>query len=158
MKLYEMRTQTRQTQPAAVVRATLRVAEIGPWIGKAYGAVIGVITAQQISPAGPPFARYHRLGDDRFSVEAGFPVTAPIEAAGEVQPGELPGGPAVATVHVGPYDQMEPAYEALSGWVREHGGEPAGDPWEVYLTDTASEPDPAAWRTQIVQPYRAAAA
>ena len=29
-------------------------------------------------------------------------------------------------------------------------------PWEVYFTDPASEPDPVTWRTEIIQPYRAA--
>ena len=49
---------------------------------------------------------------------------------------------------------MAPAYQALASWVSSHGGEPAGDPWEVYFSDPASEPDPATWRTEIVQPYR----
>ncbi len=28
--------------------------------------------------------------------------------------------------------------------------------WEVFFSDPATEPDPATWRTEIVQPYREA--
>ena len=156
MKLYEIQTQTLAAQPTAVERTILHTGEIGPWLGRVYAEVAAAVAARHIGPAGPPFARYHRLGGDRFEVEAGFPVTAPIESGGDVRPSALPGGPAATTVHVGPYDQMEPAYQALDSWVRGHGGEPAGDAWEVYLSDPASQPDPAAWRTGVVQPYHAA--
>jgi effector-binding domain-containing protein len=47
---------------------------------------------------------------------------------------------------------MAPAYEAPASWVSSHGGEPAGGLWQVYFSDPASEPDPATWRTEIVQP------
>lgn len=51
-------------------------------------------------------------------------------------------------------DDMEPAYETLASWVNAHGQELAGDAWEVYLSDPSVEPDPTAWQTEIVQPYR----
>jgi effector-binding domain-containing protein len=153
MKTYEIQAGTRQEQPTAVRTATLAVAGIGPWLAETFGAVATVITAHGAYPAGPPFARYHRLAADGFTVEAGFPVSAAIDADGDVRPSQLPGGPVAATVHTGPYDQMAPAYEAIAGWVSSHRGEPAGDPWEIYFSDPAAEPDPATWRTEIVQPY-----
>lgn len=156
MKLYEIHAEARQAQLTAVARATLPVAEIGPWLGTTYGAIAGLLAARRAAPAGPPFARFHMLGDGRFDVEAGFPVSRPIEPSGDVQPSELPGGQVAVTVHVGPYDQMEPAYQALASWVTDHGGELAGDAWEVFFSDPAAEPDPATWRTEIVQPYRKA--
>ena len=154
MMTYEISARTRQAQPAAVMTATLPVAEIGPWLAKTYGTVASVIAAHGACPAGPPFARYHQLAEDRFAIEAGFPVGAAIEADGDVRPAQLPGGLVAVTVHVGPYEQMAAAYQALASWISSHGGEPAADPWEVYLTDPASEPDPATWRTEITQPYR----
>jgi effector-binding domain-containing protein len=156
MKLYEIHAEARETQLTAVARATLPVAQIGPWLGRTYGAIIGLLAARQASPAGPPFARFHMLGGGRFEVEAGFPVSRPIEPSGDVQPSELPGGQVAVTVHVGPYDQMESAYQALASWVADHGGELAGDAWEIFFSDPATEPDPATWRTEIVQPYREA--
>ena len=156
MKEYDIHAETRNAQVTAVARATLTVAEIGPWVGKTYGAVAGLLADRQAGPAGPPFARYHLLGEGRFEVEAGFPAARSFEGNGDVQPSELPGGQVAVTMHTGPYDQMEPAYQALVSWVSQHGGELAGDPWEIYLSDPSAEPDPATWRTQIVQPYRQA--
>ncbi len=156
MKQYDIHAEARNVQETAVARATLTVAEIGPWLGKTYAAVARLLADRQAGPAGPPFARYHMLGEDRFEVEAGFPATRPIEGNGATQPSELPGGQVAITIHIGPYDQMVPAYQALASWVSEHGGELGGDPWEVYFSDPSTEPDPATWRTQIVQPYRQA--
>ena len=155
MKIYDIHTEVRKAQATAVARATLTLAEIGPWLGKTYGVIGGLLADRQAGPAGPPFARFHVLGGGRFEVEAGFPASRRIEGDGDVQPSELPGGQVAITLHVGPYDQMEPAYMALASWVSERGWELVGDAWEVYFSDPSTEPDPATWRTQIVQPYRA---
>jgi effector-binding domain-containing protein len=154
MQSYEVEARTRPEQPTAVIRATLSVPEIGPWLGKAYGEIAGVLAGQGNEPAGPPFARYHVLGDGRFDVEAGFPVTTAIEPAGQVAAAVLPGGSVAVTMHVGPYDAMEPGYAALTSWVRDRDGEPTGDAWEVYFSDPEEQPDPSTWRTEIVQPYK----
>ncbi len=156
MKLYEIHAEARETQLTAVARATLPVTQLGPWLSRTYGAIAGLLAAGRAAPAGPPFARFHMLGGGLFEVEAGFPVSSPIEPRGDVQPSKLPGGQFAVTVHVGPYDQMEPAYQALASWVADHGGKLAGDAWEVFFSDPATEPDPATWRTEIVQPYRQA--
>jgi effector-binding domain-containing protein len=89
------------------------VPEIGPWLGRAYGEITGVLADQGRQSAGPPYARHHVLGNGRFDVEAGFPVSTAIEPAGAVRPGVLPAGPVAVTVHIGPYDAMEPAYARL---------------------------------------------
>jgi len=154
MKTSEIEIGTRAEQPTAVANSMVTVAEIGPWLGKAYGTVAASLAGQGTYPAGPPFARYRIIGEGRFEVEAGFPVAAPIKADGEVRPSSLPGGAAVSTMHVGPYDEMQPAYQTLADWVKSHGHELAGDAWEVYFSDPSVEPDPASWRTEIVQPYR----
>ena len=150
----EMRELTEQE--TAVEVATIAVGEIPAFIGKALGAVAGYLQRKGAGPAGMPFARYHRLDDGRFEVEAGFPATTPTSGEGDVEPSELPAGPAAVMTYVGPYDAMQPAYGELLAWIRARGGEPAGDPWEVYLTDPGSLPDPADWRTEVVQPIRRA--
>jgi effector-binding domain-containing protein len=150
---YQINAENRTDQPAAVRSATLAVADIGNWIGPTYEAVAKFLASHGTYPAGPPFARYHRIGEEKFEVAAGFPVPAPIDGDGDVHPMTLPGGPAASTVHVGPYDAMEPAYRAIVEWISAHHARASGDPWEIYFSDPGAEPDPATWRTQIVQPY-----
>jgi len=157
VRTYEVHSETRPEQAAAVAEVTLPVPDIGPWLATAYGRVFSSMTRQGRAPSGPPFARYHHLEGDRFAVEAGFPADEPVEPDGEVHPSTLPGGQAAITIHVGPYDELEPAYAALASWVSEHGGEPTGAPWEVYFSDPEEQPDPATWRTEVVLPYRPAA-
>ncbi|MFC3890753.1 GyrI-like domain-containing protein [Lentzea rhizosphaerae] len=153
---YDIHPQILSEQPTAVAEATLAVPEIGPWLTKTYNDIAAVLAGCGIEPTGAPFARYHRLGDGRFRVEAGYPVGVAIDRADGVHPSALPGGPAARTVHLGPYEAMESAYGALTSWVRARGGDIAGDAWEIYFSDPEVEPDPAAWRTGVVQPYRMA--
>ena len=154
MTFYEIQPGIADEQPTAVAEATLPVDHIGPWLTKTYGAVAGVLAHQSVQPVGPPFSRFHRFDAGRFAVEAGFPVASVIDASGDVRASSLPGGRVARTMHVGPYDEMEPAYEALASWVRAEGGELVGDAWEIYYSDPQVEPDPKSWRTEIVQPYR----
>jgi effector-binding domain-containing protein len=157
MRSYEVIGRTRARQQTAAVDGTLCVSEIGPWLARTYSTIAQLLARQGCTPAGPPFARYHLREDGRFAVEAGFPIDAPIDAEGDMRPSTLPGGSVAETVHVGPYEDMKLGYNSLFSWVQLQGAEPVGDPWEIYLTDPEAEPDPAEWRTVIMQPYRAMA-
>jgi effector-binding domain-containing protein len=156
MQAYEIQTQSMTEQPTAVAATTLAATEIGPWLTKTYGIIAKYLAAKGVQPVGPAFGRYHMLDGGRFSVEAGFPVDRAIAGDGDVMPSSLPGGTVAKTIHVGPYDQMRPAYAALSSWVKARGGELTADAWEVYVSDPSEQPDPAAWCTEVVQPYREA--
>ena len=147
----------RQLQPAvtAVEHFHVPVAQIPNVIGKAYGDVAAAVMSGGNEFAGPPFARYFLeeppAEGEAFDFEAGFPVARPIMTAGDVKPGQLPGGRAIVTTHVGPYDTMGPAYDALHRWMEEHHRQPDGAPWEVYFSDP-EQTDPSQFRTEIVQP------
>ena len=70
--------------------------------------------------------------------------------------GELPGGDAVTTVHLGPYETLGVGGTRLASWCSKHRRTPAGPPWAIYLDD----PDAvaaAAVRTRLVQPLLTAA-
>lgn len=151
---YEIETRTLAEQDTAVEYTTLSATEIGPWLGKAFKEVASYLERKGAGPGGMPFARYHATSDNRFDVEAGFPASTPTAGEGDVEPSDLPGGLAAVTVHTGAYDAIGPTYEALRLWVREHGGEPVGDAWEVYLTDPDTQPDSGTSRTEVVQLYR----
>jgi effector-binding domain-containing protein len=154
MRTHQIEQRDLVERPTAVVQSALSVSEIAPFIGRAFGAVAQALASQRMSPAGPPFARYHRLGGQEFHVEAGFPTADRISPTGDVTTSSLPGGPAAVMTYVGPYDEMEAAYGALAEWVARKGAKPTGDPWEIYFTDPAQEPDSQKWRTEIVMPFR----
>ena len=138
----------------AVATATLGVPEIGPWLSRIYGELVRALHLAGNAPIGPPFARYHRMEEGRFDVEAGFPVARPVKQLGEFRGSALPGGTVAIATHIGPYDDLEVTYQALSTWIASRDSVPEGDPWETYFS--APDDPPATWRTEVTQPYRAA--
>ena len=112
-----------------------------------------------MQPAGPPFVRYHTLGETETDLEVGIPVAEAEPGEGQIAAGALPGGTAVTTWHLGSHDGLAEAYARLRAWLEEHGSTADGAAWEVYWwIDLSVEPNPSAWpapsewRTQLVQP------
>lgn len=139
-------------QPTAVLRGRLPVTELPGFFERAFHATWEAIEAQGAAVAGPPFGYYPTMPGETVEVEAGFPVTVPIEPSGEVVPSELPGGQVVKALHIGPYETLEATYERLQQAMGRDGLTGHGGVWEVYLTDPADEPDPARWQTLIFWP------
>lgn len=149
---YEIEQGTLKPRPTVVMREKVTVADMPAFFGRTYGLVAGAIHRAGGQIAGAPFARYRMIADGEFEVEAGFPVVAPVKVDGQAEASSLPGGPVVATWHVGPYSAMEPAYEALDTWLEQQGATATSPPWEVYYSEPTD--DPSTWRTEIVQPCR----
>jgi effector-binding domain-containing protein len=137
----------RREEPAAVVRGHVAVADLPDFLGGAFGEVMAQLGTQQLAAAGPPFARY-RPRDGGFDVEAGFPSTGPVSAAGRVVSGVLPGGAVATTVHRGDYGELGQTYSEIEKWLPAHGYTRTGTPWESYL-DGPDVPEP---RTQVSFP------
>jgi effector-binding domain-containing protein len=136
-------------QPTAVVRDTVLMSKLTDFFGRAFSAVGSVLGSQGVPFAGAPFALYLSMPTETIELEAGFPVGAPFTPSGEVISSALPGGRAVATMHVGPYDTMHETYDAMLAWMKGRGMVPGAAMWEVYLSDPQKEPDPVKWQTMI---------
>lgn len=137
-------------QRVATVRRVVPMAGLPGFFGDAFHAVAAAVEAGGGAIAGPPFGMYHGMPAETVDVAAGFPVTGWDRDGDEVTVQTRAGGRAVATVHVGPYDTMVETYDALRRWSAERGLALAGEMWEEYLSDPAT--DPATWRTRIVWP------
>jgi effector-binding domain-containing protein len=157
--MYEVTTRHFDDQPTLAMTGRVEADGIPGFLGRAYASIAAHIEAIGAGYAGPPYARYTPLGPEmgEFDVEAGFPVVGEAPGEGQIVASMLPGGEAAVVVHIGPYDQMMPAYQALTDWMGEHDSVADGPAWEVYLSDPEQQPDPSNWRTEIIQPYRVAA-
>lgn len=108
-------------------------------------------------PAGAPFFRHRVIGgmEERFELEVGIPLTAPIAGDGRVQAGSKPAGTYVVLTHEGHPDTIANSHVALVEWAAEQGLELAktGESWdalfESYLTNPEEEPTPEKWRTEL---------
>ena len=154
--MYEIQERTLAEQPTMVMRGTLKLEDIPTFLSRAYHMVDSQVREGGAHVVGEPFARYRSLDPEyrEFEIEAGVPVVMAVAGHGGVEASCLPGGPAAVTMHTGPYERLESAFAALTAWLEEHGALAEGPPWEVYHTDPNEQPDPATWRTEIVQPYR----
>jgi effector-binding domain-containing protein len=147
--------ETVDRQHAAVVRAEVPMADLPDVFDRGFTAVMRAVQSQGVAIVGPPFGYYPRMPGETVAVLVGFPVALPITAAGDVEPFELPGGPAVTGTHVGPYETLAQTYDQLTAWTTAEGLSLAEGMWESYLSDPRAEPDPNTWRTRVVWPVEA---
>lgn len=149
---YEIVRTTLEAQPVLFCKGRASMADIATLLGQLLPKVFGYATESGATMVGPPFVRYVELSADEIALEAGMPVAPGAVGKGDIELGELPAGPVASTVHTGPYDGLTEAHQALQAWLGENGVESGGAPWEVYLTDPGEVPNPADWKTQVLQP------
>jgi effector-binding domain-containing protein len=142
----------REPRTICGVREVIPLSGMTEFFGRAFAAAAAELSKQGSHPAGAPVALYHGQPTDTVDVTAGFPVAAPVTPTAALAVATLPGGSAVETIHVGPYDTLSDTYARLATWMAEQKLTPAADMWEEYLVGPGSEPDPAKWRTRIVFP------
>jgi effector-binding domain-containing protein len=150
---YQIEAKTLTKHDLAAVKFRAAVAEMPQQIGAAFDAVMEYLTRSGIQPEGPAAALYTMTSQEEvFDVVAGFLVAAPIEGDGHVVAVELPAGEVATTTHVGPYESLPRAYEAIQGWLAQQDRQPADTMWEEYLT--GPETPPAQTRTIIYWPMK----
>jgi len=70
--------------------------------------------------------------DEPMDVDFGVEVVRAFEPEGEVRPAETPAGEIATAVHVGAYDQIRRAHDAIHAWRAQNGRTFAGTSWEIY--------------------------
>lgn len=132
-----------EAQHALVIKAEVPTSEIGPSMGRMYGELFKYAEANNIQPAGPPFAVYYSFEMEGNTVfEAGLPVQSKTKAEGEISYKEFPSMKVASTLYKGAYEDMLPVYEAMEKYLNENNLESAGTSWEVYLTDPGEVASP----------------
>ena len=150
---YKCKVKEQPTQATLAIRTRVSVQDLPQVLGKAYGAIAQYLGESGEQPAGPPFAAYYNMDMQALDVEIGFPVSRKLSGKGDIQAGEIPGGKVATCLYTGPYSDIEPAYNALSQWMKENGYEATGIAYEMYLNDPGQTP-PQELQTQIVFPLK----
>ena len=136
-------------QPTLSIRTTTSIKELPQALGRAYGAIGQYLAETGKQPAGAAYAAYFTFEMESMDIEIGFPVASKLPGKGEIQSGEIPAGKIAQTVYTGPYNKIEPAYNALTAYVEQQGHEATGVAYEFYLNDPG-EVAPEELLTQIV--------
>ncbi len=152
---YNCQIKQQSAQPTLSIRTKMTVQDLPQALGKAYGDIAQYLGQMGEQPGGPPYAAYYNMDMQNLDVEMGFLVSKKLPGKGEIQSTEIPGGKLASCIHIGPYSDAAPAYEALTQHVKDNGYEPSGVAYEMYLNDPAQTP-PQELQTQIVFPLKAA--
>jgi effector-binding domain-containing protein len=150
----------RQAQPYVAIRAQVTMQTIGIILPELHPQVFTWLRERDIPAAGPPFSKFNVIDMDRFlEVEAGVPVTAPVNDDERVVTSVLPAGRYATVRHTGHPDGLIDATASLREWARQEGltwdlaNTQDGERWaarlEIYETDPADEPDMTKWTTQL---------
>lgn len=139
-------------QPALSVRTRATAQDLPELFSKTFSAIMQYLGELGEQPTGMPYAAYYNMDMQNLDIEIGFPVAQKIPGKAEIQSSEFPGGKLASVMHIGPYDQVGPAYDALTQWMKEKGYETTGVVYELYY----SEPDtpPEEIRTEIIFPLK----
>lgn len=139
-------------QPYVAVRATMPLAEISARMGGLFEELFGWLAEHQVPPVGEPWTRYLAVGTEEVELELGVPVAAPVAVLGDVISGVRPAGAAYRALHIGPYDRLTEAYDALQRELAANNLATTGAMWEVYESDPSFEPNAEKWRTWVYYP------
>lgn len=132
---YECKLRDEPARPVLTMRARMPVQGIPAFLGKAYGAIAAYLAEKGQAPVEPIYAAYYNMDMLDMDVEAGMGVAQPVPGRGDIAAGEIPAGTHAYCLHVGPYDQIQPAYEAVMRFVAAGGRQPTGVAYEIYLND-----------------------
>jgi effector-binding domain-containing protein len=126
---YVIRLEQLISCPLAVVRRRAAGHELSKVVPAACGTVWNVVRSQQLSGAGRHVAVYL---DDQINLEVGVELDGPFAGHGEVVPSATPAGLVATTTHLGPYQRLGEAHDAIHRWCKDNGHALAGPRWEVY--------------------------
>lgn len=151
---YDITVQTLPATAIASIRERTSIEEISSALETGFGRVFGALAERGQTPTGAPLVIYHEMSaDEPGEIEIGLPCAGELDLGEGVEVRSLDEVDAAVTVHHGPYDELAPAYHALTNWMAEHGHEAAGPPREVYVTDPGETPDDEL-QTRIEWPIR----
>jgi effector-binding domain-containing protein len=70
--------------------------------------------------------------NDAMDIDFGVQVANPFEPEGGVQCIETPAGEVARTIHVGPYERLGDAHNAIHAWCAANNRKIAAASWETY--------------------------
>jgi GyrI-like small molecule binding protein len=131
---YQVVAETAHSEWIAAVRTSVRIGDIGRAWKPALDEVWAYLRVHPESDPGHNLFLYHHPNRryDAMTVDFGVQVARPFDRCGNVQCVETPSGEVASTVHVGPYDQLKEAHDAIHAWCAAHGRTIAQASWETY--------------------------
>lgn len=149
---YDCQIKELNAQPTLAIQTRTPVQNLPKILGESYTAIMEYMGELEEQPVGAPFVMYYNMDIQDLDIEIGFPVSKKFSDKGNIKVGEFPGGKIASLVFIGPYDKMEPAYNALSKWIEDNGFEATGVAIERYFSGPETPPEEI--KTEILLPLK----
>ena len=141
------------TQLTLTIRTNSSVQDLPQVLGKSYQTIMQYLGELGEKATGPPFVAYYNLDMQNLDIEIGFPVAKKFPDKDDIKASEIPIGKFASCLYIGPYSEIEPAYNELNQWIQDNGYEATGVAYEIYLDDPGITP-PEDLKTQILFPLK----
>lgn len=138
---YQFELVEKGAQTTISIRTRAATKELPQVLGMAYGSIMSYLSEVGIKPSGAPYVGYFNMDMEDLDIEVGFPVPQTIAGKNEINPSEIPAGKQVSCLYTGPYNQIEPAYNAIMDWIPANGYAATGVCYEFYLNDPVVTPE-----------------
>jgi effector-binding domain-containing protein len=138
---YKCEIINRESQPALSIRTRTPIQNMPQVLGNAFGSIMQYLGEIGENPSGAPYVGFYNLDMQDLDIEIGFPTARSLEGKENIKSSEIPAGRYGFCLHIGPYSASEPAYTALTEFVKKKGFEPSGIAYEIYLNDPQSVPE-----------------
>lgn len=139
---YDVELKETAPQTVAMVRRHTDLSRIAGDLADGFEVIMSAIGGAGGTPAGMPYVVYHAVIDESTAgdIDICIPVAPDLQLDGDVTLVDEAAQLVASTVHRGPYDEIQPAYHTITGWISEHGHQMAGPPRELYLNDPGQVP------------------
>lgn len=123
--------------------AVVEQKDLASALGRTFGDLYAQIGAAGIEPDGPPFVTYNEGTEAglHWDIDICAPISAPIKPPAGFAYNEVPASKVVTLLHIGPYQSLSVAHDAMERYVAGHGLTFAGPPREFYLSEADVAPD-----------------
>jgi effector-binding domain-containing protein len=131
---YEIVAETAQAELVAAVRATVPAGGVARAWKPALDQVWAFLKKNGELRPGHNLFLYHRpeRRNEAMNVDFGVQVSRPFPRQGNVQCIDTPAGEVARTLHIGPYDRLGDAHNAIHAWCVAHDRKIAQASWEIY--------------------------
>ncbi len=144
-----------ESAPSISITDSSTIDEMGLKMGEMFGELMAYVEIKKLNVTAQPYTIYYNYDPAGYTVmEAGIPVDNARSSRGRIKVAESPGGKAVKAIYFGPYEEIGVAHEAIEKYVKLHGLEITGPPWDIYISDPATEPDASKWETYVLYPIK----
>ena len=145
---YQIKVEAVQAELVAAVRTRVPISGIALAWKPALDQVWAFIrTHGNLKPGHNLFLYHHPANrSEPMDIDFGVQVAQPFEPSGNVRCIETPAGEVASTIHVGPYDRLAGAHNAVHAWCSANHRNIGQASWEIYGDWTD---DPARLETTI---------